>query len=148
MAKLMLEEVIREAGLDFANANDQKLVADMFISGRFCISLDYYNSIFQSMHLTLDPPLPRCNPMEDLVLQPDGAGWVNKRTHGTPALIHFNGGGKRHHLNMEGKMWYKNGAFNSLLERTTLANYELIVPTMPEAKLAFKELCRDYFVRG
>ena len=52
----MLLEVMKEAGGSFANANDQKLVADFYIAGRFGIKLDFYNKIFQSMHMTLDPP--------------------------------------------------------------------------------------------
>lgn len=60
----MLHAVQVEAGKDFANANDQELVANMFIEGRFGIALDYHAQLFQSMHLTLDKPLPRCKPIE------------------------------------------------------------------------------------
>ena len=56
--------------------------------------------------MTLDPPLPRCNPVEDVVLTPGGR-WRNKLTKAVPAVLHFNGGGKAYHLKMEGKMWYK-----------------------------------------
>jgi len=143
MAKTMLEEVIREAGKDFANANDQKLVADMFIAGRFGISLDYYNAIFQSMHMTLDAPLPRCNPQQDIRLTKEGR-WHNERTGGTPAVIHFNGGGKRHHLQMEAKMWYKQREFNTPERRKSLGDYALSVPTAAGGKLAFRELCGNY----
>jgi hypothetical protein len=163
-AKAMLEEVIREAGNDFANANDQKLVADMFISGRFGIALDYYNAIFQSMHMTLDPPLPRCNPAEDMQAeqQPQQAGggtrWYNKRTKGTPALLHFNGGGKRHHLAYEAKSWYKQPQYiqqqqqQQGVDRThsPVGNYLLSVPTATATggKLKFNELCGDYLRHG
>ena len=56
--------------------------------------------------MTLDPPLPRCNPVEDVVLTSAGR-WRNKLTKAVPAVLHFNGGGKAYHLKMEGKMWYK-----------------------------------------
>jgi hypothetical protein len=90
---------MKDAGHDFANANDQKLVADMYIAGTFGIKLDFFNKLFQSMHMTLDPPLPRCNPVEDVKLS-DGR-WINTRTKSRPAVFHFNGGGKAHHLSME-----------------------------------------------
>jgi len=31
----------------------------------------------------------------------------NSVTHSRPSVYHFNGGGKRHHLNMEQEMWWK-----------------------------------------
>jgi len=58
----MLRQVMIGAGKDFDNANDQKLCADMYMEGKFGIQLDFYSRIFQSVHMTLDPPLPRCNP--------------------------------------------------------------------------------------
>jgi len=143
-AAAMLSEVIRLAGSDFRNANDQKLVADMFISRRFEISLDYHNSIFQSMHMTRDPPLPLCDPSEDVQLNADGT-WLNRRTRGRPALLHFNGGGKPLHLEMEARMWYKDRRFNTPIERQRLADYELLVPThLPTGTMKFGELCGAY----
>ena len=144
-AAAMLSEVIRLAGNDFRNANDQKLVADMFISRRFDMSLDYHNSIFQSMHMTRDPPLPLCDPSEDVQLMPDGS-WLNRRTGGRPALLHFNGGGKPLHLGMEARMWYKDHRFNSPTDRQRLADYELIVPThlQPTGTMKFSALCGSY----
>jgi len=144
-AATMLSEVIRLAGNDFRNANDQKLVADMFISRRFNISLDYHNSIFQSMHMTRDPPLPLCDPSEDMQLTTDGT-WLNRRTRGRPALLHFNGGGKPLHLGMEARMWYKDRRFNSPTDRQRLADYELFVPTrlQPTGTMKFSALCGSY----
>ena len=144
-AATMLSEVIRLAGNDFRNANDQKLVADMFISRRFNISLDYHNSIFQSMHMTRDPPLPLCDPSEDMQLTSDGT-WLNRRTRGRPALLHFNGGGKPLHLGMEARMWYKDLRFNSPTDRQRLADYELFVPTrlQPTGTMKFSALCGSY----
>ena len=65
---------------------------------------------------------------------------------GVPAVIHFNGGGKRHHLDMEGKSWYKNSKFNTPADRLKIAEYLLSVPTATATggKLAFKDLCGDY----
>jgi hypothetical protein len=87
----MLNAVMVEAGKDFANANDQELVANMFMEGRFGIALDYHAKLFQSMHLTLDKPLPRCKPIEDIQVVGQGQLY-NKRTDTYPAVFHFNGG--------------------------------------------------------
>lgn len=105
----MLAEVMRLAGSNFANANDQKLCADMYISGNFGIKLDFQARLFQSVHMTLDPPLKYCNPVEDLSMTESGH-WRNIRTGTRPAVFHFNGGGKTVHLKMEGRMWYRQQA--------------------------------------
>lgn len=97
-AKDMLSAVIQEAGKNFANANDQKLVADMYIQGRFNIKLDFYSKIFQSMHMTLSKPLPVCNPTKDV--QVVNGHFYNKLTNTFPSVLHFNGGGKAVHLDM------------------------------------------------
>ena len=87
---VMLEAVEKEAGKNFAKANDQELVANMFMEGRYGIVLDYYAKLFQSMHLTLDKPLPRCYPYKDIEVV--GGRIHNKRTDSYPAVLHFNGG--------------------------------------------------------
>lgn len=97
-AKDMLLAVIQEAGKNFANANDQKLVADMYIQGRFDIKLDFYSQIFQSMHMTLSKPLPTCDPTKDVRVI-DGH-FFNSLTHTFPSVFHYNGGGKSVHLKM------------------------------------------------
>jgi len=140
----MLKAVSQEAGNNFQNANDQKLVADMFIAGRFGIELDYYNSIFQSMHMTLDPPLPYCNPMENIELSTNGI-WKNKLTNSNPSVIHFNGGGKAYHLQMESKMWYKESQHNTDIKKDMLRKHLVSVPTAPNGKLPFETLCPNYF---
>lgn len=86
----MLSAIIEDAGDSFENANDQKLAADMYINGRFGIKLDFYNSIFQSMHYTLNDPLPYCYPRKELELNRKGR-WINKATKSSPAVFHFNG---------------------------------------------------------
>jgi hypothetical protein len=139
----MLEQIIKEAGNNFRNANDQKLVADMYIKNRYGIKLDFYNKIFQSMHMTLDAPLPRCNPMEDITLL--NSKWVNKRTKGLPSVLHFNGGGKMYHLSMESRMWYKKKEYNTKEMKDKLGSFLLIVPTAKNGVLRFDELCWDYF---
>jgi hypothetical protein len=139
----MLKAISEEAGNDFQNANDQKLVADMFIAGRFGIELDYYNSIFQSMHMTLDPPLPYCNPKESIELQSNGE-WKNKLTNSIPSVIHFNGGGKSYHLNMEGQMWYKSPEHNTEVKKEMINKHMVSVPTAKNGKLRFEELCPNY----
>jgi hypothetical protein len=145
----MLAIVIKEAGVNFANANDQKLMADLFMAKRMDIQLDYYNSIFQSMHMTLDPPLKRCNPVEDLQYDSVSKRWINRVTHGKPAVIHFNGGGKRAHLPMEAKSWYKAPEANTERIRNPLKDTQLKAPleTNPGRKLAFNDVCKEYLVR-
>lgn len=138
----MLAEVMIEAGQNFANANDQKLVADMYIAGRHGIKLDFYNKLFQSMHMTLDRPLPRCHPFEDVQMQ-DGR-WVNTRTNSRPAVIHFNGGGKQYHLQMESKMWYKAAVHNTQDKHEVLANQVLEVPTQAPKATRFSDICGSY----
>lgn len=139
----MLAAIMKESGNDFTNANDQKLVGDMFINGRFGIKLDYYNKIFQSMHMTLDPPLPRCDPHQDMQLS-KGSAWVNKRTQSQPAVLHFNGGGKRYHLEMEGALWYKEDQYSTPEELMKLREHMVSVPTQPNGKMKFGELCGSY----
>lgn len=150
LAWKMLDEVMKEAGADFSNANDQKLIADLYIQGRFGIQLDFYNKLFQSMHLTLDPPLPYCNPNEDLVFPKNNSPWYNKRTKSTPAVFHFNGGGKRYHLDMESKMWYKEKSYNSRETLDRLKNHMISIPsenTQVQRRIQFDELCPGYIDR-
>ena len=139
----MLLQIIKEAGNDFTNANDQKLVADFYINGRFGIKLDFYNLIFQSMHMTLDPPLPHCNPVEHVIKTPENK-WKNKLTNSLPSVFHFNGGGKQHHLKMEKEMWYKKPENNDLIHKNNLADYIVLVPTNANGRLKFKDICPSY----
>lgn len=44
-AAAMLEEVISLAGSDFENANDQKLVADMYMAKKHGIRVDFFASM-------------------------------------------------------------------------------------------------------
>jgi hypothetical protein len=146
-AAQMLEIVIKEAGNNFANANDQKLMADLFMSKRVDIQLDYYNTIFQSMHMTLDPPLKHCNPVDDLQFDSVSKRWVNRVTHGKPAVIHFNGGGKKVHLPMEAKSWYKDPESNTQDKKKQLGEVMLKAPLLDENRnrqLSFKDLCKSY----
>ena len=144
-AALMLQEVQRLAGDNWATANDQKLVADMFIDGRHKIKLDYSATIFLSLHMTLDPPLPRCNPSEDLHFDSNSGTWLNSRTNTKPSIFHFNGGGKQHHLNMEGQGWYKQFLRNSKTEvHSTLATKRIKMPTHSSGGLLFKDICLNY----
>ena len=142
----MLEEIIKEAGTDFLNANDQKLVADMYLNHKYGIKLDFYNEIFQSMHMTLDPPLAHCNPMDDteLININDNKRYRNKLTDSLPSILHFNGGGKTHHLDMEGKMWYQDAVHNTKEIRERLASRLINVPTAVGGRMRFDKLCTAY----
>jgi hypothetical protein len=142
-ASKMLLDVIKEAGSDFRNANDQKLVADMYMAGRHGIKLDFYNRIFQSMHMTRDPPLPHCDPTKDVKTDSQG-NWFNFRTRSHPAVIHFNGGGKSVHLSMEGQTWYRHPQYGTKEERMKLGAHVLKVPTAVNGQMRFDELCRNY----
>lgn len=142
-AREMLAEVIAKAGKDFKNANDQKLVADMFISGKYGIKLDYQCEVFQSMHNTDPPGLPYCNPRNELVLTNDKR-WQNKLTNTRPAIFHFNGGGKKHHLQMEGSVWYKGKEFYTGMNGKMLREHYIMVPSAKLGKLSFEAMCQDY----
>lgn len=147
VSKDMLLEVMKRAGTNFANANDQRLVADMFIARKFDIALDYHSTIFQSMHRTDPPDLPFCNPVGDLRFDSKAGRYRNTRTNSIPAIFHFNGGGKAHHLEMEGKMWYKKTKYYQGEDLTKLANYIIRVPDSPkypDGTITFQELCGDY----
>lgn len=112
----------------------QELVSDMYMAGRFNISLDHHARIFQSVHST-DAPLPDCHPEQHLKAR-DGYWYGRSRADGTmswgydlglcccwwwcryndytkskPAIFHFNGGGKARHLPMERQVWYKLDEF-------------------------------------
>lgn len=140
----MLKAVILEAGNDFTNANDQKLVADMFISSRYNIQLDYYAKLFQSMHMTFDRPLAYCNPYEDI--QVINGQFYNKRTKSYPSVFHFNGGGKSHHLKMESQLWYKQSKYQTNEEKLKLSTTKISIP-LPENKnrtIEFHNLCPGY----
>jgi len=139
----MLGVVIQKAGNNFMNANDQKLIADMYLSQEFNIQLDFRCKLFQSMHMTLDPPLAYCDPVTDITVV-DGK-FLNKRTNNFPAVFHFNGGGKSHHLNMEKKMWYKDPSHHTLVNWNELGNKVVKVPTASGGGLKFREICTDYY---
>jgi len=165
----MLLDIINKAGSDFANANDQKLVSDMFIHKQHGIQLDYFSSIFQSMHMT-DRPLAHCAPGDDVTTParrpisfPHNSSmpisYYNAVTRSVPALYHFNGGGKTYHLKYESGMWYRqkqrekvrtSGNRASVFEG--VANYRLrIIPTIANTLvdseiqyLPLKDLCGSY----
>jgi hypothetical protein len=92
-ASVMLKAVMQEAGTSFDNANDQKLMADLYIQHRSNIQLDFYSLIFQSMHATLDCIPACCNPRPNLnlVQQQQQQYWFNHETHTQPLIFHFNG---------------------------------------------------------
>ena len=139
----MLEQVIKEAGNDFKNANDQKLVADMYMSGEHGIKLDFYNKLFQSVHMT-SHPLTDCNPIQHLKLSSNKI-WENKLTKSIPSVIHFNGGGKLHHLDMESKVWYKALQYNTPEIKQALSDYLIHVPNQINGRIRFGSICKEYF---
>lgn len=106
----LLRDVLVEIGTNFTNANDQKLIADFFLyrNQLYNISLDYNAEIFQSMHRSNSSSNNMdCNPSNDMILSKDKE-WINKRTDTVPAILHFNGGGKKHHLRSLERLWYKS----------------------------------------
>ena len=104
-AKLLLRHLTKNSKVE---ANDQKLVADAYIRGDWNISLDTRSRIFQCMHATgWEEPSPglifqACTPYKDMAFV--NGTWVNKRFDTKPSLLHFNGGGKKHHIEMYNRM--------------------------------------------
>lgn len=145
----MLQQIIRLAGNDFRNANDQKLVADMFISKQYPIALDYMSEIFQSMHSTDPPDLPSCHPRNDMQLDVKERKWRNERTHTTPAIFHFNGGGKTHHLSMEEKVWYKDEQYYEGSKLQELSDYQIAIPIEKDhhRMMTYQEMCGDSYLK-
>jgi hypothetical protein len=56
-------------------------------------------------------------------------------------------GGKRHHLDMEGKLWYKKSQFNTPEEINHLRSHKLRVPIASDMDrtLPFDQICPTYF---
>jgi hypothetical protein len=75
----------------------------------------------------------------------EGESWVNEAYGTQPKILHFNGGGKIHHLEMEKRMWYKvneeEGKSAEELRKT-----KLIVGDDGGREATFEELCPYYFV--
>ena len=126
-AAALLELVVRAANGQFGMAtNDQEVVSDLYIEqgkangtappGAPPIALDHAAALFQCMHSTDTAPLPTCTPHKDIV--PAGGAWKNARTGSRPAVFHFNGGGKAHHLPTEAQSWWFR---DSEAERRALA---------------------------
>ena len=95
--------------------NDQELTSIAYVQGKLNITVDHFAKIFQSMHYiqqeTKDPQqLPVCLPMDEHVRFSKGR-WENYMTETTPSVFHFNGGGKRYHVEMESRLFYKRQAF-------------------------------------
>ena len=92
---------------DFHKLNDQELASELYLRRGFPgLQLDHHAKLFQAMHAINDDTLvPNCDPRPHL-REVDGV-WRNTLTGSTPAVFHFNGGGKRHHLPMEARTWWK-----------------------------------------
>ncbi|GMH87784.1 hypothetical protein TrVE_jg2834 [Triparma verrucosa] len=125
--------------------NDQEMVSDMYMDGRFGIQLDHHNKIFQAMHATHDRPLEECDPWPEME-NVDGV-WENKVHSTSPSIFHFNGGGKIHHLEMERTMWYKQGANQNraFLKKDELRRLKLRVGDGQGRLATFEEICPSYF---
>jgi len=145
-ASEMLLKVIQEAGANFTGANDQELMANFYMAGRFGIKLDFSNKLFQSMHMTLEPPFSRCFPHEDVKLDEETRMFYNSRTGSFPSIFHFNGGGKLFHLRYEKKMWYKKTEANVPAEIEALKDIRISIPTQPGGFLRFgdPQFCGNY----
>ena len=104
-------------GKAFHKLNDQELASDMYMTGAHDITLDHYNTIFQAMHAIHDSTaVPNCDPWPHM-REEDGV-WHNDETRSRPAIYHFNGGGKAHHLSMEARTWWKTKARRAPRRRT------------------------------
>ena len=143
VAARFLRRLVDTAGAEgaaFHKLNDQELAAELYFSGEFGpeLGLDHYARLFQCMHGVRDTTLvPDCDPWPDLK-ERDGT-LTNTRTESVPAVYHFNGGGKRHHLKVEAMMWWKTCSeaqspeARAAVEATTLRFHESTV--------AFADVC-------
>ena len=170
----LLSELMLRAGKGEAAyiANDQRLASDMYISGKMGVKIDHYAQLFQSMHATLGPPLPRCNPVEDLVYDPVAAtsnksdygsysevksssnvgrsAFKNKRTGGTrPLIFHMNGGGKKYILQLEKRSWYRQSSTMNKMNAKSHSQLMQVLVTLIENGgyerfVKFEEVCPNY----
>ena len=108
----------------------------MFLEGGWGINLDYNSKIFMSMHSTNEPPLAVCEPMEEIRV--DSGGLRNTRTGTSPAVLHFNGGGKQHHLGIDAQLWFRRD--NASMQ--ALRDFQLIGPDWKI--LSMGGICGDY----
>jgi hypothetical protein len=122
--------------------NDQEMASDFYMQGRHNIQLDHTNRIFQAMHATHAAPLKECDPWPEMQVI-DGR-WENKAFQTAPKILHFNGGGKIHHLNMEAAMWYKQPGRGGMT-KAELGATVLIVGDGGGRKASLKEMCPTYF---
>jgi hypothetical protein len=66
------------------------------------------------------------------------------------AVITVVAGGKRHHLDMEGKLWYKKSQYNTGEEVEHLRAHRLKVPIAADMArtLPFDQICPAYFKKA
>jgi len=101
----------RTTGAAFHKLNDQELSSELYLRREFGpeLALDHGAILFQAMHAVKDnTAVPDCDPWPEL-RETDGI-WQNTLTGSRPSVYHYNGGGKRHHIAMESKMWWKQCA--------------------------------------
>ena len=121
--------------------NDQEMASDFYMKGLHDIKLDHTNRVFQAMHATHAAPLKECDPWPEMA-NVDGR-WVNNAFDTKPKILHFNGGGKIHHLKMEAAMWYKKQGEGK--SKSELASTKLLVGDGGGHNARFDELCPGYF---
>eukprot|EP00468_Gymnochlora_sp_CCMP2014_P002703 CAMPEP_0167746282 /NCGR_PEP_ID=MMETSP0110_2-20121227/3626_1 /TAXON_ID=629695 /ORGANISM="Gymnochlora sp., Strain CCMP2014" /LENGTH=345 /DNA_ID=CAMNT_0007631029 /DNA_START=195 /DNA_END=1232 /DNA_ORIENTATION=+ len=98
---------------DNSDVNDQDLLSDMYVDGTYNITLDHHATIFQSLHSTDPPDLEYCHTYADHMSFNQELGlWENTYTKTQPSVFHFNGGGKKHHLQFEAKLSYTKDRSN------------------------------------
>lgn len=115
VAAKFLRRVVEEAHAatkqDFHKLNDQELAAQLYLDRAFAddLTLDFFASIFQPTHAVRDSTaVQNCDPLPHLRPHPSQAGTLqNVLTNTIPAIYHFNGGGKHHHLELEAQMWWR-----------------------------------------
>lgn len=127
---------------DFHKLNDQELAADLYLRGDVDLALDFYATIFQPTHAVRDDTaVPDCDPVPHLA--PHRGILRNVLTDTLPAVYHFNGGGKDHHLRLEGHMWWRKcpaadePSLVDFVKSTSLA--------FDHRRRTFDDVCPDYF---
>ena len=166
----LLKELMVRAGKGEAAyiANDQRLASDAYVSGRMGIKIDHYAQLFQSMHATAGPPLPYCNPLEDLVYEPvttnsknstngdvkisaysHSSTFKNRKTGSRPLIFHMNGGGKKYLLGFEKGAWYRQIPMVGVINAKTNSQLMQVLVSVvenegKERRIKFGEMCPNY----
>lgn len=100
-AELVFQNALKY--IDEGYSDDQEIANYIFTSGQRQMVLDYYSTLFHSMH----------SAVEDLAMNKTSGRFINIRTSVYPSLLHFNGVSKPLLSSTEEKLWYHQGQFKN-----------------------------------